>query len=602
MRSRRAIALLVACFAAVACAAHAQEPWRWAGVSRVVAIGDVHGAYARLVALLRETGVVGPDLSWTGGESHLVSVGDLLDRGPDARRVLELVMRLQREAEAAGGRFHVVLGNHEVMNLFGDLRYVPPAEYAAFAPEETAALRATAYAAFAAERPGSAAADTRALFDRTYPPGYFARRAAFGARGRYGAWLASLPAIVVINDTAYVHGGLPPIVAAEGLELNAKVQASLVGFLELRERLAAAGLEPGLPERSDVETARALVARASRETADELAALVAYADAPELGGDGPLWYRGAVFCKPLLEEPTLDAALERLNARRVVVGHTPTGDRRVRASYAGKLIALDTGMLGEYFGGRAAALVLEGDEAYVQYADPAERSAVDMSGAALAYGRSEAALREALERGAVVSVERGDGAGRWLVTLRHENDVIEAAFEPRRADRAADFELAAAALDDLLGAALVAPTVPRTVDGTEGALQLRYPDAVTEAERAARGLAFSGWCAIDPQLETMFAFDLLTANRGRDSTNVAFINDLTDLVVTDQTGGFGLETLRPGAAATRLNIPEPLVGALRSLDEASLERALGRWLGAAERRALLGRRDELVRERRRPSP
>ena len=62
-----------------------------------------------------------------------MSLGDLLDRGGDSRKVMDLLMRLQREASAAGGQMHVVLGNHEAMNLLGDLRYVVAAEYAAYA-------------------------------------------------------------------------------------------------------------------------------------------------------------------------------------------------------------------------------------------------------------------------------------------------------------------------------------------------------------------------------------------------------------------------------------------------------------------------------------
>ena len=48
----------------------------------------------------------------------------------ESRKVLDLLMRLESEARAAGGAVHVVLGNHEVMNIAGDLRYVSTEEYA----------------------------------------------------------------------------------------------------------------------------------------------------------------------------------------------------------------------------------------------------------------------------------------------------------------------------------------------------------------------------------------------------------------------------------------------------------------------------------------
>ena len=122
----------------VLCALNVQaDEWHFADVDRVVAVGDVHGAYDALVSTLQNAGVIDEDLAWSGGKTHLVSTGDLLDRGAESRRVMNLVMRLEREAVEAGGRVHLLLGNHEVMNLIGDLRYVAVEEYAAFQDSES---------------------------------------------------------------------------------------------------------------------------------------------------------------------------------------------------------------------------------------------------------------------------------------------------------------------------------------------------------------------------------------------------------------------------------------------------------------------------------
>ncbi|HET6380509.1 MAG TPA: PfkB family carbohydrate kinase [candidate division Zixibacteria bacterium] len=80
-------------------------------------VGDVHGMLDILVGLLREAGLVGADLSWTGGRDELWLTGDLTDRGPSGAAVVELLMRLQAEAEAAGGRVGCVAGNHELLIL-----------------------------------------------------------------------------------------------------------------------------------------------------------------------------------------------------------------------------------------------------------------------------------------------------------------------------------------------------------------------------------------------------------------------------------------------------------------------------------------------------
>ncbi|HSM38595.1 MAG TPA: PfkB family carbohydrate kinase [Candidatus Limnocylindrales bacterium] len=79
--------------------------------------GDVHGMLGELRAALRLAGLIDASGSWAGGRDELWLTGDLADRGPDGIGVIELVMRLQREAPAAGGRVGCVLGNHEVQLL-----------------------------------------------------------------------------------------------------------------------------------------------------------------------------------------------------------------------------------------------------------------------------------------------------------------------------------------------------------------------------------------------------------------------------------------------------------------------------------------------------
>jgi hypothetical protein len=80
-------------------------------------IGDVHGQFPKLNRLLSDAGLLGDAQRWTGGDAALLLVGDYFDRGPDGIGVVELVMRLQREAEAEGGAVHALLGNHDALIL-----------------------------------------------------------------------------------------------------------------------------------------------------------------------------------------------------------------------------------------------------------------------------------------------------------------------------------------------------------------------------------------------------------------------------------------------------------------------------------------------------
>src|SRR5438309_9621750 len=103
----------------------------------VIAIGDVHGDFDDFVSVLQRTGIIDSQHHWSGKNATFVQVGDLLDRGPKPRDVMDLMMSLEKEAPKAGGRIVGLLGNHEMMNIMGDLRYVTPVNYASFADSDS---------------------------------------------------------------------------------------------------------------------------------------------------------------------------------------------------------------------------------------------------------------------------------------------------------------------------------------------------------------------------------------------------------------------------------------------------------------------------------
>ena len=159
--------------------------------ARIVAIGDIHGDPEAALDVLRIAGLADASGAWSGGEAWLVQTGDVTDRGPDSHGVIVLLRRLQREAAAAGGKVIPLLGNHEVMNMQGDLRYVSEGDYAGYGGPEKRAL-------------------------------------AFSASGEDGAWLRGLDAIAQVGDTLFMHGGLDANWAAQGVPaLNALVRAAI---------------------------------------------------------------------------------------------------------------------------------------------------------------------------------------------------------------------------------------------------------------------------------------------------------------------------------------------------------------------------------------
>jgi hypothetical protein len=310
-------------------------------------VGDIHGAIEELVTVLQGTGLVDENLTWNGGPSHFVAVGDLLDRGDFGRQVMDLLMRLQEEAAAAGGAVHVLLGNHEVMNLTGDLRYVSEGDFAQFGSEAHQGL----------------------------PAGFLERRKALTPDGPYGRWLLALPVAIVIDDTLFVHGGISAMLDGLSLaEINASSGRDIRRFAEGWHTLLEAG------ELADGSSFDAIMARASalnrRGVADELrhaaSAIIEAYDGLPFVPDGPLWYRGNARCHPYLETDVTAGILRQLGARRVAVGHTPTEERRITSRLQGRVLRLDTGMNAAAYQGRPAALIIENGEARAWYAGEGE--------------------------------------------------------------------------------------------------------------------------------------------------------------------------------------------------------------------------------------
>jgi hypothetical protein len=109
------------------------EEWRCSPTSdRLLAVGDVHGDLDALLRILLGLAFIDDKGNWAAGPDHLVLTGDLNDRGPDSVDAITLVMRLEEQAAEAGGRVDCLLGNHEMMAVQQERRYVRPVEAIAF--------------------------------------------------------------------------------------------------------------------------------------------------------------------------------------------------------------------------------------------------------------------------------------------------------------------------------------------------------------------------------------------------------------------------------------------------------------------------------------
>jgi Calcineurin-like phosphoesterase len=313
---------------------HKIDDYHWDHVDRVVAIGDLHGDYANYIRVLEAAGIIDARGQWIAGETHVVQLGDVPDRGDDTEKIIAHLRKLATQARAKGGWIHTLLGNHEAMNTYGDLRYVTAGNFAAFAGRDAPQWRDRYYEnvltdmkAREPERFASLPPDFRETWNATHPLGWVEHQRGWNPqwnpKGEYFEWALQDQVAIQINDLIFLHGGIS----------GAYCQNTLASLTEM----ARAALRKGDSAAPSVLT-------------DE---------------NGPLWYRGLAGVEPVAAPETVQAILEHNGAHHIVIGHTPTHGV-IWPRYSGRVIQADTG-ISAYHGGHVAWLEETSDGLYAGY-------------------------------------------------------------------------------------------------------------------------------------------------------------------------------------------------------------------------------------------
>jgi hypothetical protein len=146
---------------------------------KIIAIGDIHAARDILIDIIERLGLVDKNLDWNARNILFVQIGDLCDRGPDSAGIYRLMMNWQRQAADYGSKVVFILGNHEIMAMYGYNHYTSSEEYAGYALE-----------------PGGS--------------GQEERKAAFLPGGWVYKWLKDQRFIYRYDSLIFAHGDLPP--------------------------------------------------------------------------------------------------------------------------------------------------------------------------------------------------------------------------------------------------------------------------------------------------------------------------------------------------------------------------------------------------------
>jgi hypothetical protein len=138
----------------------------------IAIMADLHGEYNNYIRLLKNTGIIDRDLNWSFGDGHLVILGDIFDRGSMVTEILWHLYGLEIQASAAGGKVHILLGNHEFLILTGDCKFI-----------------------------NNKYIQVEQITGKTYSD-------LFLSNSVLGNWLRKMPVIVRINNILFTHAGI----------------------------------------------------------------------------------------------------------------------------------------------------------------------------------------------------------------------------------------------------------------------------------------------------------------------------------------------------------------------------------------------------------
>lgn len=300
---------------------------------KIIAMGDMHGDYNAYESLMHEANLMDADGNWSGGKTIFVQTGDIPDRGPDTRKIIESLQRLEKQAPQSGGKVIPLVGNHEAMNMIGDLRYVHPGEYAAFADDNSAATRDTYYTSnqsaierkYRKKKPEATSATVKEKWHKNTPLGKKEHRDVWNPNGYIGKWVAGNQVVVKVQNYLFAHGGFS----------NEYTQYTL-------DEMNAAGRKTLLAQNTD----RSSILR------DNV---------------GPLWYRGNVRGRktlpseaPFSKDEEVTGVLKTYDATHIIIGHT-RNEEGIRVSSNGRVFQIDTGASAAYGGVPSFLRIENGD-------------------------------------------------------------------------------------------------------------------------------------------------------------------------------------------------------------------------------------------------
>jgi len=591
---KRQALLVLASFSILLSARAAEIPCVWSGIDKIVAVGDLHGDYENFIKILLGTGLVDEKLKWAGGDTHFVQTGDIMDRGPGAKMIFDVLRRLEQEAEWAGGKVHLLLGNHEELNITGIAfdypDYVTVEQFVSFLPRD---YRRQKEREFLDRIRGTSTLRSKEIPDAGTRSRLLehwkelmrkedARRVYIKSFNEtYGEWLLEKNAVIRINDTIFVHGGISEKYSTWDLgSINSLVRKEL-SFFKGRQKVFLQYSKP-------------------------FEAKIVY------DADSPLWFRDLAVKDEQSIKGEFERVLKNLGAGHMVIAHTfyrgngvsPVVAPRFMSRFDGRLWIIDTG-IASYYGGVNSALLIE-KENFMLWGDTEVDEAVlgiTAPGAADGGGGGADDIEDYLRKAAVGTIVRGAQRGRtepWTIILDDGRVVRRSVFkyvDRRRPSPLPDsylYEIAAYELSKLLGLDIVPAVVERQIEGTKGSLQAFVENSVPEAARRQNGPEPPEPGKFGEALESVKIFALLVNDTCQNLEDTLVETGTWRVFRVDFSEAFGPSPeLQPDCGPT--SCPDGLCRKLVDLDDRVIGQKLAPYLNKDEIEALIRRKGRLIR-------
>jgi len=565
------------------------KQFAWKDVTRIIAVGDIHGDYDNFVKILKMAELVDDMLKWSGGKTHLVQTGDVMDRGDNTREVFDLLMRLQKEAAEAGGKVHVLLGNHEEMNITGIVfrqpRYVSLKQFVSFLPDDFRQKKETEF-----RKQLQNISETNANSDPSLQEAYFEtrwtslmekeeyqRRYVNSFNKNYGQWLVKQNVAIKINDIIFAHGGISERYAKWPLQ---KINDVLLKELNVY-RLA-------YKRRINPDKRREILYMP----------------------DSPLWNRDLALKDEKSYSHVVDKILKNLDAKYMVIGHTPPGSPVIpenekdeiifRTRFDQKIWMIDTGISDYYYGILSYLCVENGkflmnewrdeDIAEEEPFEPSEITTEDESREDMEYYLANAAVigyhREAVPgRTAAGKVDLDDGETKRRAMFKTVDS-----RRPKRLPDSYKYELAAYALDRLLDFEKIPPMTEREIEGTNGSLQIRIENCFSLDKQQRKNITPPDSQAFVNTLEEINVFEnLVYIERKKDLGDILIQEESWKIFRVDFSEAFEpIPDLIPEQKITRCS--KTLFQNLQKLSDKVIKARLKNYLNDEEMSALFSRK------------